>query len=101
MKNQYFMYGILVPYKTYLDLKISHTIDDVLKGDDDIQGIFTGRDNDFMIIGRVLETIDSEDGDAHVVPELETSEESLIRVTIQEKFDISGEYHYYFVTKVK
>jgi hypothetical protein len=32
---------------------------------------------------------------------LETAEESLIRVTIQEKFDIKGEYHYYFVTKVK
>jgi hypothetical protein len=94
--NQYFMYGILVSHKTYLQLNTLHTIEDVLKGDDGIQGIFTGRNGNFMIIGTVLDSIEN-DGKPQIVPELETAEESLIRVSVEEKYGITGDFHYYFI----
>ena len=97
-KNQYFMYGILMSYQAYLDLETGYTIEDVLKGDDGIQGIFTGRNGNFMIIGMVLDNIEN-DGKPQIVPELETAEESLVRVSVEEKYGISGEFHYYFVKK--
>ena len=97
-KKQFFMYGTLMSHEAYLDLETGYSIEDVLKGDDGIQGIFTGRNGDFMIIGTVLETVEN-NKEPHVVPELETAEESLIRVTIEEKYSIKGEYHYYFIRK--
>ena len=93
------MYGILVSYNDYLDTKTGNTIEDFQNNSDDIQGIFTGRDGDFVIMGRMLETVDNESKEPLVVPELETAEESLIRVTIEEKFGITGTFHYYFVIK--
>lgn len=93
------MYGILVSYNDYLDTKIGNTIEDFEKKCGDIQGIFTGRDGDFVIMGRVLETVNNESKEPLIVPELESAEESLIRVVIQEKFGVIGDFHYYFVIK--
>ena len=97
--NQYFIYGILLSYNTYLETKTGETIDDVLKNTNDVEGIFTGRDGDFVIIGRILETVDGESSEPIIIPQLLAEEESLTRVTIEEKFGITGEFHYYFVIK--
>ena len=99
-RNQYFMYGILVSYQAYLDIKTTHVIDDVLKGDDGIQGIFTGRDKEFMIIGQVLETVENKEG-AVVVPELNPAQISVVRGMVNKKYGIHGEFHYYFITNTK
>jgi hypothetical protein len=97
--NQYFMCGILLSYNTYLETKTGDTIEDVLKNTDDIEGIFTGRNGDFVIIGRILEIVDGKSSEPLVVPQLLAEEESLTKVTIEEKFGITGEYHYYFIKK--
>ncbi len=96
--RQYFMYGILISFNSYLDTKTNQTLDDVLKGDDYIQGIFTGRNGDFMIIGQILEIVEDND-EPLIVPQLMSAEESLTRVTIEERYGIYGEFHYYFIKK--
>lgn len=98
-KTQYFIYGILVSYERYLEMETYNTIDDVLNGNDDIQGIFTGRDNNFMIIGKILKTIEPNDKEPYVVPELDDIELITIKTTINKKHKLHGEFHYYFVTK--
>lgn len=93
--NQYFMYGILIPFKQYLELDTGNTVEEVLKGDDGIQGIFTGRNGDFMIIGKVLPIED--DGNPQVVPELDENDMIFIKTTVNKKYDLHGEFHYYFI----
>ena len=44
--NQYFMYGILVPYDKFKDWNLD-------ANDDDISCIFNGRDGKFLIIGKI------------------------------------------------
>lgn len=94
--NQYFMYGILVPFKQYLELDTGNTVEDVLKVNDGIQGIFTGRNNDFMIVGKVLPVKD--DGNPQVVPELDEFEIIHIKTIVNQKYGLYGEFHYYFIT---
>jgi len=93
------MYGILVPYSKYLEINTINTIEDVLEGSNDIQGIFTGRDSDFMIIGKVIETVENDK--PHIIPELNDFEMNKIKNLVNEKYELNGEFHYYFVTKVK
>ena len=95
--NQYFMYGILISYQKYLDIKTILSIDDVLKGNDGIKGIFTGRNGDFMIIGKVLETLDVDDKEPLVVPELSANDERVIKNLVKEKYGLDGWFHYYFI----
>jgi len=98
MKKQYFMYGILVSYDTYLDTRTNDTIADVLNDDnDDIQGIFTGREGDFMIVGKVLKIVDNNNKEPLIIPELETVDELIIRNTVTERYGFKGEFHYYFI----
>ena len=97
--NRYFMYGILVPYSKYLEINTINTIEDVLEGSNDIQGIFTGRDSDFMIIGKVIETVENDK--PHIIPELNDFEMNKIKNLVNEKYELNSEFHYYFVTKVK
>lgn len=94
--KQYFMYGVLVSYQSYLDIKTTHEIDDVLKGDDNIRGIFSGRDKEFMIIGNVLETVENQD-EAIVVPELNETKEIFVKSMVNKKYGIYGEFKYYFI----
>lgn len=98
-KKRYFMYGTLMSHDAYLDIKTNDTIEDVLDGNDDIEGIFTGRNGDFVIFGRVLETVDVKNDKPYVIPQLLPEEESLTRTVIEEKFNVTGEYHYYFIIK--
>ena len=95
--KQYFMYGILVSYSTYLELNENKTVEDVLKGDDGIQRIFTGRDGDFMIIGKVLGTVEDYDGEPYVVPEINVNEQGEIEGSVYAQFGVEGDFHYYFI----
>ena len=97
--KQYFMYGILVSYNTYLELNVNKTVEDVLKGDDGIQGIFTGRDGDFMIIGKVLGTVDEKNKEPYEVPEIDICEQGGIEGSVYAQFGLEGEFHHYFIRK--
>jgi cytoskeletal protein CcmA (bactofilin family) len=90
------MYGILVSYNTYLELSVNRTVEDVLKGNDGIQGIFTGRNGDFMIIGKVLGTVKN-DKEPYVVPEIDVNEQGEIEGSVYAQFGLEGEFHYYFI----
>ncbi len=93
------MYGILLSYADYLEDNTINNIDDVLKEDDDFQGIFTGRSGDFIIVGKVLKTIDVNNCEPHIVPELAEIDEITIAKTIEEKYGFVGTFHYYFIKK--
>ena len=92
------MYGTIVSYQAYLDMKTLYVVDDVLKGDDGIQGIFTGRDKEFMIIGQVLETVEKQ-GDAEIIPELNPAQINIVQGMVNKKYGIVGDFHYYFIKK--
>ena len=51
--KQYFMYGTIVSYNKYKD-SIKNSVDD------DIQGIFSGRDGKFIILGKVFNNCSSQ-----------------------------------------
>jgi hypothetical protein len=87
---QYFMYGLLVLYKKYIE-KFGE-----LKSNDDIHGIFRGRDGEFLIIGKVLEKIN--DDIPIIVPKLEEVDKLIIEASVEKEFGFKGEFHYYFVT---
>ena len=93
------MYGTLVSYDNYLEIKTGNTIEELVENHDDIQGIFIGRNGDFVIVGVVLDAVNMGKDEGMIVPELTSEEESLTRVTIEEKFGITGEFHYYFIRK--
>lgn len=101
MKNQYFMYGILMSYTDYLNANTFNSIDEALKEDEDIQGIFTGRSGDFIIVGKVLKTIDVNNTEPLIVPELAKIDEIAIANIIEEKYGFVGTFHYYFIKKYK
>lgn len=95
----YFIYGIVVSYDGYLDAKTGNTIEEVLNNSDDVQGIFAGRDSDFVIVGRVLKNVNDETPEPHEVPILDRWGEMKIIAEVKQKFEISGESHYYFITR--
>ena len=96
--NQYFMYGISVPYDAYKDWN--------LNGDEDnISCLFDGRDGKYLIIGRILEHTTNDDAvpllgykEPLVVPELGNTDEMIIRNSVGKQFGVGGEFHYYFIT---
>jgi hypothetical protein len=90
------MYGILVSYSTYLELNVNKTVNDALEGDDGIQGIFTGRDGDFMIIGKVLGTVE-DNNEPYVVPEIDVNEQFGLEGSVFAQFGLEGDFHYYFI----
>jgi len=94
-ENQYFMYGILVPFQHYLDLDTGNSVEDVLKPDNGVQGIFTGRNGEFMIVGKVLPVKD--DGNPQVIPELDEFEMIGVKTTVNRKYGLYGDFHYYFI----
>lgn len=97
-RNQYFMYGIIIPFKTYLEMRATYVVDDIFNADNDIQGIFSGRDSEFIIIGSVLDVVE-DNGEAQIVPELNDAEINIVRGLVKQKYGITGEYHYYFIKK--
>jgi len=98
-RKQYFMYGVLVSFNSYLDIRNNLTLEDVLKQDDDLQGIFTGRDGDFMIVGKILKTIVGEDKEPHVIPEISDVDMLIIETMVNKKYGIYGDFYYYFIKK--
>lgn len=96
MNNQYFIYGLQIPYTKYLELKDGGKCD-VSEINDDIQGIFTGRDNNFMIIGKILKNINTENNRPLIVPILEDIDKYVIEKSIQASFELEGDYHYFFI----
>jgi len=96
--KQYFMYGILIQYSTFLDSNNHETLEEILNEEDEIQGIFTGRNGDFIIIGKVLKTIDNGD-EPQLVPELNEIETKMVSFIIKKRYRLEGEFNYYFVKK--
>jgi hypothetical protein len=94
--KQYFMYGIIISYQIYLDMETTNTIEDVLKSDNGIQGIFTGRNGEFIIVGTILETV-KDNNEPHVVPVLSDINMKILRNRILEKYGLKGEFNYYFI----
>lgn len=95
----YFMYGIVVSYETYLDSKTGNTVEEVLINTQDVQGIFAGRDSDFVIVGTVLREVNPETEEPHEVPVMTRTGEAMIMEKVKKKFGITGDAHYYFVTR--
>ena len=94
------MYGVLVSYDTYLNTKTSKTVDDLLKGNDDIHGIFTGRDGNFVLIGKVLKTLE-DINEPHIVPEISEFEMQDIQKLVNEKYVFNGDFHYFFIKETR
>ena len=93
------MYGIVVGYKTYLESKTGNTIEEFLINTEDVQGVFTGRDSDFVIVGKVLKVVTPETEEPHEVPVMERWGEMVVLSDVKKKFGISGEGHYYYITR--
>lgn len=106
--SKYFMYGIIISYKEYEEKVVNpmkySNMRIFLDEDEDIHGIFTGRDGNFIIIGKVLESMadDCDDGnDPLIVPELEAVDMLIIENMIKDRYGFTGDFHYYFITKYK
>jgi len=95
----YFMYGIVVSYDDYMDADSGNTIEEVIINTEHVQGIFAGRDSDFVIVGKVLKEVTPETAEPHEVPVMTRTGEAMVINDVKERFGISGEGHYYFVTR--
>lgn len=116
--NQYFMYGILVPYDwykewekksgkdfhdTFNEFMNDNAYDTIIKHKDGIFCLFNGRDGRYIIIGKVLEKTEDDDpflgnGNPLVVPEIEIADKAEIENAVYRYFELEGDFHYYFVT---
>ena len=112
--NQYFMYGILVPYNWYRKWEQGtgrsfHAVfADFMNDDvdtDDISCLFDGRDGRFIIIGKVLERSADDEylgSDQPIrVPEFDEIDKIGIRESVKKNFDLEGQFHFYFVTQYR
>jgi len=96
--NQYFMYGISVPYDAYKDWN--------LNGDEEnISCLFDSRDGKYLIIGRILEHTTNEDvipllgyKEPLLVPVLDKVDEAIIQNSVGKQYGVAGAFHYYFIT---
>jgi hypothetical protein len=108
------MYGILVSYSEYKERKenrlkyskfnIANFIDEdtIVFSDGDIisneiHGIFTGRDGEFVIVGKMLKSIDKYNKEPLIVPELSQTDEIIVRTSVENSYGFKGDFHYYFV----
>ena len=107
--SKYFMYGIIISYKEYEERVVNpmkySNMRIFLDEDEDIHGIFTGRDGNFIILGKVLESMYDNNGDDSneplIIPELEPVDMHIIEKMIENRYGITGDFHYYFITKYK
>lgn len=102
--DQYFMYGILVPYKKYKKWEEGTGRKFPVGIYGNIFCLFDGRDGKYVIIGRVLDKTNNDKPylgarEPLIVPELEKADEFIIQNSVKEEFDIEGEFHYYFITR--
>lgn len=116
--NQYFMYGITVPYEwhkqweektgkdfheTFEEFMDDNSFTTQVNHKEGIFCLFDGRDGRYIIIGRVLEKTSDHDpflasGKPLQVPELDELERMMIETNVERYFDLTGDFHYYFVT---
>lgn len=104
--NQYFMYGISVPYNWYKKWEHGTGKKFPVGIYGDIFCLFDGRDGKYIIIGRVLESTNDDnpymgDKEPLIVPELDEVDKIIIQNFVKEQFDLEGEFHYYFVTQYR
>jgi len=95
--KQYIMYGILVPYNKFLGLGDNYGRLNISNNNDEIRGVFTGRNGEFIIIGKVLDGINSKSKEPIIVPELDEIDTIIIEKNIKEEYNLEGDFHYYFV----
>ena len=95
----YFMYGIVLSYEKYLEANTGNTIEEVLINTHKVQGVFTGRDNKFVIVGIVLKEVTEKTLEPHEVPVMETWEESVVVEDVKMEFGVTGDFHYYYITR--
>lgn len=116
--NQYFMYGILMPYEwhkkweketgkdfynTFENFMHTNAYTTKVEHRDGIFCLFDGRDGSYIIIGKVLEKTDDDDpflglGKPIRVPDLGDVEKTYIENSVFKHFGLGGEFHFYFVT---
>ena len=116
--NQYFIYGIAVPINWYVDWEketgknFIKTFDEFIKDDGfstnpnfsgRIFRIFNGRDGQYIIIGNELYKTDNEnpffeETNPIKVPIISELERINIEYLVKRYFDLTGQFHYYFVT---
>ena len=116
--NQYFMYGIAVPYKwhkeweketgknfhdTFEEFMYDSAFSAEIKHKDGIFCLFDGRDGKYIIIGNVLYKTDNDnpflgDSEPLKVPEIGEYERAMIEINVERYFGLKGDFHYYFVT---
>lgn len=87
MREERFVYGLVVNFKDFFETNHGFSIADVLNlENDEVQGIFTGRDGEFIILGKVIQK-----------PELTNKEKSEIRKKVKSKFGFDGNFYYYCI----
>ncbi len=89
------MYGISIPQSKYVEWKDEtgrKFPDDIY---DDIFCLFNSRNGKYAIIGKKIRASNGES--PILVPELTTSEEHEIRLSVLDKFGFEGDFHYYFI----
>jgi hypothetical protein len=95
--NQYYMYGIALPYNKELANLVEK--DDY---EDDICGLFSGRDGSFIILGKILYNNPLiGEYSPYEVPELDGVDEVIIQTLVKQRYGITGNFHYYFIANRK
>ena len=95
----YFMYGIVLSYEKYLEADTGNTIEEFLINTHKVQGVFTGRDNKFVIVGVVLKEVTETTPEPHEVPVMNVWEEAVVAEDVKQEFGVNGDFHYYYITR--
>jgi len=106
-KEQYFMYGILVQQSWYKNwqTQTGRSLEGFLADVDNTEAVedlscyFDTRDGKFLIIGKRFETIN--EGSPIEVPELNRIEKNDIESLVNGNFNLTGDFHYYFIKNYK
>lgn len=80
--------------------KFKQTIGEIPVGDDDVHGIFRGRDGKFFILGKVLDSNTCFGQEKpFVIPKLDQLDEIIVQSLVKNRFGVDGDFNYYFVTR--
>jgi len=116
--NQYFMYGICLPYNWHKEWEsetgkdFHDTFDEFMQDNaferkvnhkEGIFCLFDGRDGRYIIIGRVLEKSDDDfrylgSNKPITIPNLTDIEKEYIQNSVKKYFNLDKEFNFYFVT---
>ena len=116
--NQYFMYGIQMPYSwrseweektgkdffdTFEDFMDDNAFDNVAKHKEGIFCLSDGRDGKYIVIGRVLKKTDNDNpflgkSNPLTIPHLTDLEKELIAVSIERNFGLKYDLNFHFIT---